>query len=124
MKKNTAILASLILILFSSCTKENTGKVKVLFTNKSAYNLSNIKIQDRTIRSLKSGESQLIHFKHYAFDSGYSAEDIKANQGETNIDYVYYSFCQTEFRIVNSGNYEVELNVFINNEGKMYMSTK
>jgi len=37
------------------------------------------KIQDRTIRKLKVGEYQLTHFDYYAFDSGYSAKDVKAN---------------------------------------------
>jgi hypothetical protein len=122
MKKLHLVFSIVLLIFISSCSKENTGRVKVRFINKSTQEINNIKVQDRYVGHLNAGEtSRWIYFEKYSFDSGNSAENISLSQANNQIDFIYSSFCGTEFKTVEKGSYDVGLQVFVNTNGKTYL---
>jgi hypothetical protein len=122
MKKIHLVFTIVLLVFISSCSKENTGRVKVRFTNKSTQEINNIKVQDRYVGHLNVGEtSRWVLFEKYSFDSGHSAEKISLSQANSQIDFIYSSFCGTEFKTVEDGSYDVGLQVFVNTNGKPYL---
>lgn len=121
MKRGTALIvaAFMALFMFSSCKKEQIGKVKIRFKNESAFDLKAIKVQDRNVGNLKAGESsKWIHFEHFSFDSGFPAEDIQVTKESELVFGRYMSFCQTQFRTVTDGKYDIKIQVWVNMEGK------
>jgi len=127
MKRSKLFVVSFFFILsiFSSCKKEQIGNVKIKFKNTSAFELKNIKVQDRSVGNLKPGEvSNWIRFEHFAFDSGWPAEDIHVIKGQDLITYEYLSFCQTMHEIVTKGKYELQIDCRANQLGKFFVEMR
>lgn len=71
-KKTTYLVLFLFAFVISSCAKINENKVRIIFVNKTGFDLNALKVKNKYIGKLKKEDrTHFVAFDKYLFDSGY-----------------------------------------------------
>ncbi|MBL7778787.1 MAG: hypothetical protein JNK66_10915 [Chitinophagales bacterium] len=112
-----------ILGLFSSCAKEQSGKVKIKFVNSGTTDFNELRIENRMVGDLQVGKtSKVIRFDEFTFDESTPVADITCYSGSDLIQFSGRSFCSTMYETVLSGNYIFYIKDRKNASGKKYIT--
>ncbi len=115
---NRIVIISLILLAFVSCGKEvitedETGKLRVKFTNESGEKIDDLKVGERVIGDLQNNETTFYFaYESFRFDGSLPDEIVTGTVNGNQLEsYNKFYFCGTSKFQEKKGDFEMSIEI-------------